>query len=197
MKKPILAVDFDDVVADFNQAFITYHNNYHGTNMRYEDLASHDMSKTYGTDVQTMELRVIDFYYNHHDTIKPFTDAVAGLLELKKRYRLEVVTARCESLTGITFGWTTHHIPKLFDEIHYANGYASKFPERKRSKLEICDKIGAIAFIDDAVSHVNQVAAGLGIHVFLPNRPWNQAEEIIVGVNRVHTWNEITKRLLS
>jgi uncharacterized HAD superfamily protein len=88
------------------------------------------------------------------------------------------------------------HVPKLFSDAHYANGYASIFPERKRSKLKICEEIGAVAFIDDSISHANLVAAGLGIHVFLPDRPWNQ-EETYEGVTRVYGWKEITAQLLS
>lgn len=152
MPKPVLAIDFDDVVAGFNQAFIRYHNEHYGTDVRYEDIVSYDMAHTYGTDIVTIESRVFDFYHNHHDMIEPLHEAIVSLKALKVRYRLEVVTARCESIAPITLGWKMRHIPKLFSGAHYANSYASKFPERKRSKLEICEIIGAVAFIDDAIA---------------------------------------------
>jgi uncharacterized HAD superfamily protein len=139
---------------------------------------------------------VFDFYHNHHDMIEPLYDAIEHLQLLRKKFRLEVVTARCESVAPITLGWKMRHIPRLFSAAHYANGYASIFPERKRSKLEICEEINAVAFIDDAIGHANLVAAGLGIHVFLPDRPWNQ-EETHDGVTRVFDWGEITRQLLS
>ncbi|MBP6975175.1 MAG: hypothetical protein KBB54_04575 [Candidatus Pacebacteria bacterium] len=196
MTKPVLAVDFDDVVAGFNQAFIRYHNAYFGTTVQYEDIVSYDMALTYGTNTETIGARVVDFYHNHHDLIEPLYDAIENLEVLRQRYRLEVVTNRCESLAPITLGWKMRHIPKIFSGAHYANGFESKFPERKRSKLEICEEIGAVAFVDDAINHANLVATGLGINVFLPNRPWNQTEEVCLGVTRVDSWKEITKQLM-
>jgi 5'(3')-deoxyribonucleotidase len=83
MTKPVLAVDFDDVVAGFNQAFIKYHNENYGTNVQYADIVTYDMAQTYGADNSIIEERVFDFYHNHHDMIEPLDDAIEHLLMLK------------------------------------------------------------------------------------------------------------------
>jgi 5'(3')-deoxyribonucleotidase len=132
MTKPVLAVDFDDVVAGFNQAFVQYHNHYYGTNVQYEGISSYDMTRTYGTDNETIEARVVDFYNNHHDMLEPLKDAIEHLKILRSKFRLEVVTNRCESVAPVTMGWKMRHVPRLFSGAHYANGFGSKFPERKR-----------------------------------------------------------------
>jgi uncharacterized HAD superfamily protein len=195
MPKPVLAVDFDDVVAGFNLAFSQWHNTHHGTAVAYADICSYDMAHMYGVDQHTIEHRVFDFCHHHHDLVEPLHDAVEHLQLLKRRYRLAVVTSRCESIAEVTLGWKKRHVPQMFSEAHFTNGFATKFPGRKRTKLEVCEAIGAVALIDDAVSHANEVSAGLGISVFLPDRPWNQ-EGVWDSVTRVYNWEEITKQLL-
>lgn len=196
MTKPVIAVDFDDVVAGFHDAFLLYHNNHFGTDITYEGITSYDMSHTYGTDMDTILNRISDFYHNHHHTVSPLPDAIENLRMLKERYQLEIVTSRCEAISDITTQWNRQHAPDIFSNAHYANGFGTKFPERKRSKLEICREINAIALIDDALSHVNLVATESDIRVFLPNRPWNQ-DVAHTNVTRVTSWGEITKYLLA
>ncbi len=196
MKKPVLAVDFDDVVAGFNAAFVQYNNEYFGTNIPYEGIYTYDMPLLYGVDSDTLHRRVMEFCHEHHDRIEPIEGALESLAELKRRYRLEIVTSRCESIMAVTLGWNQVHAFRLFSAAHFTNGFATKFPERRRTKLEVCRKIGAVAHIDDAVSHANEVADA-GIPVFLPTRPWNKGAELSVGVVRVTDWDEIAKQLLS
>jgi uncharacterized HAD superfamily protein len=195
MPKPVLAVDFDDVVAGFNLAFSQWHNTHHGTAVTYEDIYSYDMAHMYGTDQHTANKRVFDFCHHHHDAVEPLHGAIAHLRLLRKRYTLIMVTSRCESIEEITHQWMERHTPHLFYDTHFTNGFATHFPERKRSKLEVCEAIGAVALIDDAVSHANEVSAGLGISVFLPDRPWNQ-EGVWDSVTRVYSWEQITEQLL-
>jgi 5'(3')-deoxyribonucleotidase len=196
MAKPVLAVDFDDVVAGFNAAFVQYHNEQFGTAITYEGIYTYDMPLLYGSDIPTNHRRVMEFCHYYHDQIEPIEGALENLRKLKKRYRLEIVTSRCESIRRITFGWNRVRAPRLFAAAHFTNGFATRFPERRRSKLEVCNTIGAVALVDDAVSHANEVAEG-GISVFLPTRPWNKEAELHEGVIRVTDWDEITKQLLS
>ena len=197
MTKAVLAVDFDDVIAGFNRAFVQYHNEHFGTAISYEGIYTYDMATLYDTDNQTIHQRVMEFCHQHHDRIEPIEGAIESLCKLKKRYQLQIVTSRCESIEAVTRRWNYRLIDKLFSDAHFTNGFASKYPERKRSKLEVCDMIRAVALIDDAVSHANEVAAGAGIAVFLPTRPWNKDAELWDGVTRVDGWEEITAQLLS
>ncbi len=197
MPKPVLAVDFDDVVAGFNQAFARWHNEYYGTSVEYDDIYSYDMALTYSTDKETILHRVFEFSHHHHHRVEPLYDAIESLRVLKRKYSLVIVTSRCESIAQVTRDWKQRHAAILFDGAHYANGFTILHPERKRLKSEICVTLGAIAHIDDAVSHANEVVTGAGIPVFLPTRPWNKGAELVSGVIRVDGWVEITKQLLS
>ena len=196
MPKPVLAVDFDDVLAGFNLAFAKWHNEHYGTIVEYANIYSYDMALIYDTDANTIRHRVTDFSHNYHDLIEPLDDAAPHLRLLKERYGLVLVTSRCESTKDITGQWKDLHIPEMFVGAYYGNSFSIRFPDRQRSKLDICREIGAVAHVDDAISHANEVASGLGIPVFLPNRPWNQ-EPIHEKVIRVSDWEEITFHLLA
>ena len=195
MTKPVLAVDFDDVIAGFHHAFTGFHNTHYGTNVAYEDVYCYDMALVYGTDQASINARIFEFHEHHHDTLEPIEGAIRNLRILKQKYFLALVTSRCESTAEKTVLWKQRHAGDVFDSAHFGNGFGSKFPERKRTKLEICRTIGAIRLIDDAISHVNLVASG-GIPAFLLDRPWNQ-EETVPGVQRVFSWDEITAHLMS
>ncbi len=196
MAKPVLAVDFDDVVASFNQSFALYHNKYFGTSVRYEEIYTYRLEDIYQAEEAVFHGRVMDFSHHHHDTLEPLARAIDSLSKLQKRYRLEIVTSRCESIREITLGWVRKHAFGLFSDAHFTNSYGTKYPERRRTKLEVCTSVGAVALIDDAASHANEVAAA-GIPAFLPTRPWNKDVELVKGVTRVNGWDEIVAELLS
>ena len=195
MTKPVLAVDFDDVVAGFNAAFVLWHNEHHDTDITYDGIFTYDMAKLYGTDDPTIHRRVMRFCHEYHDRIEPVEGALESLSKLQEVYRLEIVTSRCESIAPITLEWNATRAPELFSRAHFTNGFATKFPERRRSKLDVCKAIGAVALIDDAISHANEVSAEGSIRVLLPDRPWNR-HGLALGAERVFSWNEITERLL-
>jgi hypothetical protein len=170
----VVAVDFDDVVAAFNQAYIAHHNRQYGTPfVRYETVDTFDMAVLYGVDQQTIVDRVRKFCHDHHFEIWPWSGALEGLGELAERYELHIVTSRCESLHDVTAAWLLEHgLRDLFTELHFTNGFGTLYPDRKRGKLEVCQEIGAVALIEDAPVNAQQVADG-GVPVLMPNRPWN------------------------
>jgi uncharacterized HAD superfamily protein len=195
MAKPVLAVDFDDVVAGFQRAFMYYHNHYHGTDITYDGITSYLTHDVYGTTPEIIGERIMDFCANHHDSMLPIEGALESLEKLKRKYLLIKVTSRCESLRPVTYSWWNGHSQKTFLQAYFTNNFETKFPELRRSKLSVCEEIEAVALIDDASGHA--VAAGAGIPVFLPTRPWNKDAELSEGVIRVTDWDEITKQLLS
>lgn len=195
-QKPVLTIDFDDVVVPFNLQFSIWHNEQYGTNVQYSDIYSYDMATIYGTDDTTIKKRVMRFSHQYHHRLQPLEGVRAHLTILSERYRLVLVTSRCESIREITLGWKAEHVPGLFSEAHFGNGFSLKHASRRRSKASMCREVGAVAHVDDAISHATDVAGDLGIPVFLPDRPWNQqfvSEPII----RVTDWEDITYRLLA
>lgn len=102
MKKPVIAIDFDDVVGDFNNAFANFHNKNFGTKIKYQDIIIFDMWTVYGVDLKTILQRIELFCHNHHETIIPIEGAEDAIYSLNEKYELHIVTSRCESLKEIT-----------------------------------------------------------------------------------------------
>ncbi|MCD5381677.1 MAG: hypothetical protein LR008_03850 [Candidatus Pacebacteria bacterium] len=176
MIKRIVAVDFDDVVAGFNLAFATFHNDKFGTSVEYDDITTYVMTDVYKTDMETLLGRIHMFCHGHHHEIKPIYDAYLEFLILNEYFDLQIITSRCESLSKITEAWLSVHMPEIFTYIHFTNGFGTKHPDRKRLKSDVCKEIGAVAMIDDALMHTEEVAAECSIPVLMPNRPWNQGD---------------------
>lgn len=169
-----LAFDFDDVIADFNGGYVNFHNRTFGTpTVSFDDITDFDMTKIYGVEHDTIVARVMKFCHEHHDEIEPWADAEPCLRRLSEKYELHIVTSRCETLRDTTEGWLSeHNLRDYITELHFTNGFGSKFPKRKRTKERVCQEIGATALIEDAPTHALSVAKS-GTPVCLPHRPWN------------------------
>ncbi len=188
MKKPVIAIDFDDVVANFNAAYIKYTNKKHGYKMTYDQIITFDMRELYGVSEETVISRVRTFCTDHHHTIYPHPNTQVALRKLRQMYDLHIVTSRCQSLRSVTEQWLASHELNYFSALHFTNGFGSRYPNQKRTKVEVCKEIGAKALIEDAPSNVLAVSKS-AIPVLMPNRPWNQGmtgERIIP----IRSWDE-------
>lgn len=193
MSKKTIAIDFDDVVMQFNSSFVTFHNRHYGTNLAYERLTRYDdWEVMYGCDKETMAQRARDFYHSpDHMLALPVHGAVEAISHLSSKYLLQIVTSRPDSTRSPTLKWLDTHFSKLFHNFHFTNIYAGANGVKPKTKSEVCREIGAVLIIDDAMKHAREVANS-GIPALLPDRPWNQGEEP-KGVLRVHSWDEIVK----
>lgn len=190
-KLPIIAIDFDDVIGAFNQAYIAHHNQFYGSPLiTFQDIHTFDMTVLYGVDEETMIGRLRKFCHNHHQEISPYAGVDSVLPMLSQHFAIHIVTSRCESLTEVTKSWLKdNELLEVIDGFHFANGYGTLYPERKRTKLAICLELNAVALIEDAPKNAEQVASG-GIPVFMPNRPWN-AGFTHEKVRRYEAWDQV------
>jgi len=195
MMKPVLAVDFDDVVNNFNHAFLLYNQFTHGARQQYEDLRTYDYCIDYGIYEEEAHERIWHFCHRLHHQVRPIEGVVTALRRLNDFYEIHMVTGRCESIAAVTHGWLKDNAPQVFFETHFTNSFATKHPERRRSKVEVCREIGAVALVDDALHHVGEVAEQLQIPVFMPTRPWNK-HTTPVGVTRISDFDEALEHLI-
>ncbi len=186
MKKPVIAVDFDDVIADFNRAFLAHHNEQFGSNVSYDNIVQFDLGEIYKIDRDTFVKRAKTFCHASHDEIEPIAGAKEALQKLSGKYELHVVTSRWDSLAAITEGWIERHFPNVFSGIHFVN---KDTDEQHNSKSNTCHEIGALALIDDALHHVIDAVEN-DLKAVLLDRPWNQ-EILPDGAVRVYDWAEV------
>jgi 5'(3')-deoxyribonucleotidase len=190
MMRPVIALDFDDVLMHFNAGFIEFHNRMHGTKIIYDDVRSYDMSQVYGCPTDVINGRVKAFYCSaDHAQTEPIPGAVDAVKHLRKRYLLDIVTSRPEVFRDYTQSWVSTFFPDTFRALHFTNGFAATNGVQIRHKSEVCAEIGAAVLIEDALKHAEDVARK-GIPVLLPDRPWNR-DDTPEGVIRVTSWDEI------
>jgi uncharacterized HAD superfamily protein len=147
-----IAIDIDDVLANFMQALITYHNKIYRTNLAKEHFTTFDLSKTWGGTQEEAVNKVFKFYeteeFTNVEVIKGAKNAVHAL---KQQHELVIVTARPEDLRNKTEEWIHRHFPTVFSEIHIANRFSKSGP--KMTKAEICEKNGVTMLIDDSLDY--------------------------------------------
>lgn len=185
MSKPVLGIDNDDVLFDFNRALANYHNTRFGTNVRHDTIRSWELHDVYGCMSTEMITRIRDFMLDPNTDIPPLEGAVEAVEQLSKWYDLIVITARIEAFREITQRSIDRHYRGKFRAVYHSS--------YERPKSTICLEVNATALVDDGTHNAEECAAA-GIRSYMPDRPWNQ-EYTPRGVTRVHNWSELLAHL--
>jgi uncharacterized HAD superfamily protein len=189
-EKKKVAVDFDDVIFDFNGHFAPWHNKHFGTNVSYESITSFTLSDVYGSTDAVMLERVRQFTHENHAIVQPIAGARVALGRLKEKYKLCVVTSRSETLKDVMHDWSRDNVHHAVHAYHFTNGFGGLDHHVKRTKSSICKEIDAVVHIEDAPMHAYEVSQS-GVHVLLPDRPWNRNMAMPKNITRVYSWDEI------
>ncbi len=190
MRRPIIAIDVDDVLLESGPAVIADYNRRFGTRLPVGAYNSaHDRQAWGDVDITTAIQRVDDFVltaaFIEREPLREVADALAKLAE---RYELHVLTGRNEIVAKLTNDWLERYFPGIFSSVSFSNLFV---PERRRSKGEMCVELGASFLIDDHLLHVKNAAeCGLGAVLF-GDYPWNRADVLPLGVVRCIDWSAV------
>lgn len=192
MRKPIIAVDIDDVLAHNVPEFIRWSNQQYGLHLTMDDYEE-DWARMWQVDRAEGVRRSAVFHeanimaqYQHHD------QAVPVLTKLKQRYELVIITSRPTHLQTMTHEWLTRNYPNLFADVHFA-GIWDVVTEHspKATKADLAGQLGISYLIDDQPKHILAVAE-LGIEaVLFGEYPWNRDTVLPSGVVRCTDWTAI------
>lgn len=187
MSRKVVAIDLDDVTVDFNTAFAVWHNKKYGTSICYTDITTFNLLKVYNLSREEFNHRTWEFLHHHHSTMPLIAGAKVGLTQLHAwDVKPHIVTSRWDTLTQITQTYLEQELFDLIEEVHFANSHF----EHHGSKVEICQYINAIAHIEDALHHAEQVSAA-GITALLHDKPWNQSSQMSAeNLVRCGRWSE-------
>lgn len=187
--KPVVAVDFDDVIANFNAAFSAFHNRVYGTRVEYNRIFSHDMHLVYECEESEIPARLDAFYESpEHGNMVPIENVWSALTELSRRFEIHVVTNRPASRHVETWNWIDRWTPSVISDVHFTNLYGGIEYSEKQPKSHVCKSIGARVLVEDAFKHAFEVAE-TGIHVLMPHRPWNIGL-MAPKITRITSWNQ-------
>jgi len=199
-----IAVDIDEVIADFMTSLVAFHNEEYHTSFQLDDFVSYDFHRVWGGEQREANIKMHRFFSSSYFTnMRPLPGAKEALSTLCDRhgYELHAVTSRLHSLEADTRLWLDTHFPHLFSGVHFGSMYATDGSSRKKS--DICRDIGACLLIDDSPHHaVDCSGAGLPFILFgeypwnLPSRSRDPDAQCLSGVRRVYKWNDETVKTI-
>jgi uncharacterized HAD superfamily protein len=192
--KKIIAVDIDEVLADFFSYFVYFHNLMYKTKVSKKDMKKYYLNEVFEVDRAEMHIRYMEFKSLHLlEQLNPVKGAVDGLKKLiEMGFDLHLVTARPQIIEEETRKWLSVHFKDIYLPIHFTHPGTGNSHHLKKS--EICKEIGAEILIDDHMENALDCAEN-GIKVFLMDAPWNQTEDLPPNVVRVKSWKDITALL--
>lgn len=196
MKKPIIAIDIDDVLAANAEGFTRFSNETWGhdfTPLDYDE----NWTELWGVDDTEAERRSV---YLHNSGVigryKHFKEARAILQRLNKKFDLVIVTSRRQLVVEETRLWINTHFPDTFSAIHFAGLYddGTGSAAYSKTKADVLQKIGASYLIDDQLKHCI-AAQNSGITALLFGMySWNK--DAPPQLKRCVSWQEVEEFLL-
>ena len=193
MKKPIIAVDIDDTLADYATAFIEFTNRTWGTSLTPNDY-SEDWSKVWQVDYDEVVRRAsVVNDASFMATFAPISDAYEVLRGLKESFILVAATSRRRAQAVMTAEWLDTHYGGLFDDVHHSGIYDDQIEAATFSltKTDVLRQINADFLIDDQLKHCLG-AAEHGIKaVLFGNHAWNQHDALPQHVSRCADWQAV------
>ncbi|MGM5484388.1 MAG: 5' nucleotidase, NT5C type [Nanobdellota archaeon] len=183
-----IAIDMDDVIADFSSAFIRFYNENYGTGLKKEEIFTYDLWRVVGEDKEGFLRKLKPLFSSDAlEELNPLPGAVESLKELSRKHELIIVTARQEKNKEKTYNWIDKHLPGVFDKIVFTN----RFNDDELRKVDVCTDHGASLIIEDNYDNARECLPHLD--VILMDQPWNR--EHLEGARRVKSWAEIMEVL--
>jgi 5'(3')-deoxyribonucleotidase len=187
-------VDLDEVLAEFVECFLLYHNKINNTNYKKEDFFSYNFPDVYGWTKEENLQEVFDFqqseYFPH---IQPVIWALPVLERLKIDHELYIITSRQDYIQEQTRLRVDTHYPNIFENIYFTNDYSLEWTSRKKS--DVCNELGIELMIDDSLIYAEDCASNER-KIYLYNRPWNQSQPQSPLIQRIQDRNEIASLIM-
>ncbi len=196
MKKPLVAVDIDDVLSDHAKKFIEFSNKYYGLNNQVHDY-SEDWPLLCNIGMEEVEKMLSGPYVksvirklDHDKTSEEVLRSLTG------KYDFIVITSRRNMIRDDTLAWLEQRYDGIFKDVHFAGIWDELSDQSKHmTKKEVALGVGANFLIDDQPKHC-LAASEAGIHsILFGNYGWNK--DIKAGNNlvKLRTWAEVGEYL--
>ena len=162
----IVAVDMDDVLCQYLEFFLRWHNRVYETSLIFSDVKDFDLSIPLNISKKEMYDRIDEFSRSEdYLSIEPIDGAYQGLMELEKMIinpdcrviDWYIVTARRSSCRDATVAWLQKNFPALELTQSLSRGDSVSrivFCDGKK-KSTICAEIGASILVDDSISNIS------------------------------------------
>jgi 5'(3')-deoxyribonucleotidase len=191
MKKPVIAVDLDEVVVETAQNVLDHYNLTYSTNITLDQYYSTNVKETWHAPDRATAIKRVNAYLETEEyfNLPPVKEAIDAIRKLKRRYELHILTGRPDFTEAATRKWLSRYFPDIFKSVTFTNFYFGK----KLSKADICKQLGAQVLIDDHLEHaLGAAASGIKILLF-GTYPWNKKVNLPPNITRVKNWQEVAE----
>ncbi|MDQ5932702.1 MAG: hypothetical protein QG649_787 [Patescibacteria group bacterium] len=198
MRRPTIAIDIDEVLADYAAEFVVMSNKLWQTNFTADDYHE-DWLTLWGVDLDEAVARgQVMLEDRMHERLKHDAAAVDVLTTLARDYNLIVLTARNLATKDLTLQWLQRHYPMISPEsVNFAGIWDNPKPDAvTQTKGSVAKQLGVEYIIDDQLKHC--LAAhehGIKSLLFGEYR-WNQADDLPEGITRVPNWHAVEEFFL-
>ena len=189
--RPRIAVDVDEVLAQFLLSLNSYYAERFGKQYHIEHYDEYYFCKVWNCSPEASNDIVHQFFESHHfrDGIVPVPGALDVLKKLQSKCDLVVVTSRQTAIQDATLRWIEAHYPGIFTELYFCNHFALE--GESFTKAEIMKKHGIDMLIDDNKNYALESAEeGLDVILF-GSYPWNDACADHEKIQRCNGWDDI------
>jgi 5'(3')-deoxyribonucleotidase len=197
MKKPVIAVDIDDVLVDTAAKLLDDYNRKYGTSLTKHHYYKKDVEPLGVTDYAIAAERLAK-YHTSPDFLEahPIPDAIDVIQRLSPHFEFIGVTSRPETIAEPTRAWAKQHFGDAISKIIFTSFVmAAEKDQTPLTKAIACKEIGAVFMIKDHLGHALPVSE-LGVKVFLIDQLWNQHDALPENVIRTSGWSDVEKHLL-
>lgn len=191
MKRPIIAVDCDDVIVETAQLLIDYYNKQYRTRVTLKDFYNISSPQLWeAPDDDTRIHRLNSYFETDEYQNSPLTrETLDALRKLNERFELHIVTGRPDFYEAATLRYLKRHAPDLFKTVIFSNMFKlSDGTNPTRGKGDICVEIGASYLIDDHIKHIESASAAGVTGLLFGDFPWSQGKPLPLGAVRVKDW---------
>lgn len=196
MRATSYGVDIDEVLFELIPQFIDYHNEAYGTCLKLSEVTSQNLTNQFRITLQEIRTRLHSFYQSEKfRNIRLIPGAGKGILRLKRKGRIHLITSREEILRKATRDLITGKFPQdTFITLNFAkNQYLED--DRRRTKPEICMILGIEKRIEDSLEQAvacSKVVKLVYLFDLNGQYEWNHTtDELPKNVKRVFSWDEI------
>lgn len=192
MKKPIIAVDVDDVLSRTSLGFAEFSNRTWGCNLTADDF-DEDWEKVWGVPIDIVMERA-DLFHTEEvfGSFEPIPEAYPVLLGLKERHDLVIATSRRRKVERISRYWVDMHYAGIFSGVFFSGIFDDRAGSHetilKRTKNDVLLEIGADYLIDDQLKHCIAAEEHDIEALLFGNYRWNQATALPPHVTRCVDW---------
>lgn len=197
-KKPIIAIDIDDVLADTTDVLRIFVNNKHKRNLQ----SHHYHVKTgiyWGHYEKVWENHdingdgIIDefhaSYVSDQSHVPAITGAVESLQEMHKNFQLIAISSRSTEMQDATERWLKDRFNSQFDSV-ICIGHGKK---SKITKGQACKNLGARYLIDDNIGHCEDALKHNVQPVLFGDYGWHDSNQIRDNYIHCKNWQEVVE----